>query len=218
MVSTQRGAQAPVFDISRQSSTRRPTTAHLLEIWPCCRSFTGTRRPDGGSPSRRSSQIAVRVTFDWGNGSRHGDGIVFHAHARVIITQWSFCSSYTIFSCAVIRDVCSCFYRLFIIQVLIACNSRPNFNREPNKSHLLHQSLRHGLVCRICTAVCLLHAVALWSAALGSKGQGSNAGGLQLPNKWHSVLSTKPVRWEGLRRNNKLCILKVKSILTLNCK
>lgn len=116
LVITQCGAQAPVFDISRQSSTRRPTTAHLLKIWPCCRSFTGTRRPDGGSPSRRSSQIAARVTFDWGNGSRHGDGTVFHAHARVIITQWSFCSSYTIFSCAVIRDVCLCFYRLFIIQ------------------------------------------------------------------------------------------------------
>lgn len=130
LVITQRGAQAPVFDISRQSSTRRPTTAHLLKIWPCCRSFTGTRRPDGGSPSRRSSQIAARVTFDWGNGSRHGDGTVFHAHARVIITQWSFCSSYTIFSCAVIRDVCLCFYRLFIIQeVLIARNS--NLNREP---------------------------------------------------------------------------------------
>lgn len=88
----QHTAQAPVFDISRQSSTRRPTTAHLLEIWPCCRSFTGTRRPEGGSPSRRSSQIAARVTFDWGNGSRHGDGIVFHA--QVIITKWSFYSSY----------------------------------------------------------------------------------------------------------------------------
>lgn len=28
----QHTAQAPVFGISRQSSTRRPTTAHLLEI------------------------------------------------------------------------------------------------------------------------------------------------------------------------------------------
>lgn len=63
LVSSQRGAQAPVFDISRQSSTRRPTTAHLLKIWPCCRSFTGTRRRLSQSqiqPDSRSRDFWLR--------------------------------------------------------------------------------------------------------------------------------------------------------------